>query len=255
MKSITVFLVLFFFVMLSSLVAHIPAHIAIGFIPDTFPFKVTGVEGKLWKGRAEKFLWLDKQFGWVEWDFSVSKLLLAKVEFMVRFGYNSRIGINGEGYVGYGLFLGPYIEDLEVSMPAEYVIDKYKVPVSFKAEGELKFAIHQLVYDAPYCQKGKSVLLWNTAKISSLLGDFNLGKIMAKLDCKNNVISIFGEQKSNQMSSEFGGKLEIDDRYVVDVWFRPKQGFPSGFKSTLKWMTKLDSEGRYNFSYQRNILN
>ncbi|EPE37536.1 general secretion pathway protein N [Candidatus Photodesmus katoptron] len=253
MKQFILVSMLFILIALTSIIVHIPANTAIEFIQNFIPIKVDGLKGTIWKGSAEKLSWRNQNLESVDWNFQIRKLFLAKMEILIRFGKknNSKSNIYGEGYLGYGLF-GPYITKISAHFSSNQLTKQLKLPRLFKINGNFDLSIDEIYYLPPYCQQAKGQLIWNLATITSPFGDLDLEKMIIILNCQDNIISISGHQKSNQVTSEFSAHLN-KEKYIVNILFEPKNKFPKELKKYLQWLPK-NNKNHYQLSYQGNLL-
>lgn len=129
----------------TSVVVHLPAKFVVDNLPNVRGLDISGVQGSLWQGRAQKVSFQQYDFGQVTWDLQVFKLLTGKAELNVRFGRNSELGLTGRGVVGYG-FSGPYAENLLASIPVAKVMEQVNVPAPVGATGDLELMIKNYSY-------------------------------------------------------------------------------------------------------------
>ncbi|MCW8333345.1 type II secretion system protein N [Vibrio paucivorans] len=252
MKRIVLVSALVSVVFSTSVVVHTPASFVVNYLPNIPSLSLSGVSGTIWNGKVNQVEWQGNSLGEVQWHLKPLKLLTGKAEADVRFGRGSEMNVSGKGTVGYG-FSGPYANNLVASVPADYVMQQIHIPVPLTVAGQLELSIKQLAYAAPYCQTGEGALVWNAASATSPLGGLELGPVVAQLSCQDSVVSVQGDQQSEQVSAEFSATLQADNRYSAQAWFKPGAQFPEGLQSQLKWLPSPDSQGRYQFNYQAKL--
>lgn len=245
-KKISLYGLLLLSVFVTSVLVHLPAKFVIDKLPNIRGLEISGVQGTLWQGRAQKVAFEQYDFGQVSWELQASKLLTAKAELNLRFGRNSQLGLTGRGIVGYGLS-GPYAENLIASMPVAKVMEQVTIPAPVDAAGDLELMIKQYTYAQPWCQSAEGSLVLNRGQVSSPLGNLELGTVISDLSCDNNVLSAKGNQENDQVSGAFTATLESNFTYDLDAWFKPGGAFPPKLGEQLKWLGDPDAQGRYPF--------
>ncbi len=245
-KKIFLYGFLLLSVFVTSVVVHLPAKFVVDNLPTIRGLNISGVQGSLWQGRAQKVSFQQYDFGQITWDFQVFKLFTGKAELNVRFGRNSELGLTGRGIVGYG-FSGPYAENLLASIPVAKVMEQVTIPAPVDATGDLELMIKNYSYAQPWCQSAEGSLVLNRGEVSSPLGNLDLGTVISDLTCENNVLSAKGNQENDQVSGAFTAKLESNFTYDLDAWFKPGSEFPPRLGEQLKWLGDPDAQGRYPF--------
>ncbi|OBT10138.1 general secretion pathway protein GspN [Vibrio sp. UCD-FRSSP16_10] len=244
------FLLLIVFV--CSVIVNLPAKFAIEQLPRINGLTISGVSGSLWQGTAKRVTWQQYGFGEVNWDLQVWKLFQGKAELNVRLGRNSELDLTGRGTIGYG-FSGPYASNLVLSMPAKQVLKHVTIPAPVTADGQLDLVLKDYEYASPWCKTGTANLVWNQSKVSSPLGDLDLGTIISDVNCVDSQLSAKGSQETAQVSSQFSASLSPSMTYDLDAWFKPGAEFPKKLGDQLQWLGKPDGEGHYPFVYSGKL--
>ncbi|WP_000816416.1 type II secretion system protein N, partial [Vibrio cholerae] len=117
MKRAAGYGLLFSTVLMTSVVVHLPAQVALSPLPLPEGLELTGIEGTLWQGQAAQVRWQGMSLGDLNWDLHLSALLLGQLEADIRFGRGSSTQLRGKGVLGIGLS-GPYADDFLLSLPA-----------------------------------------------------------------------------------------------------------------------------------------
>ncbi|SEG50747.1 type II secretion system protein N [Vibrio hangzhouensis] len=249
MKRVTKYALLCTGVFTASAIYHLPARVAISYLPLPIGLSVDGAQGTLWQGSAQDVRFQRYQLGELTWSFSWASLLTFSPEYALRFGRGSALGVAGKGNVGMS-FSGPYVDSLLASIPAETALQLAPLPLPVSAGGQLELAINSLQYQAPWCSAGNGSLSWNAGYVETPMGSLRFGPTIVDLACSDSVLSAKGSQSSQQISSEFSGQLSPNRQYQSTAWFKPEGEFPATMRQQLGWLGNPDSQGRYSFNYQ-----
>ncbi|MDN3608553.1 type II secretion system protein N [Vibrio ostreicida] len=253
MKKVILLSVALLLVFLTSVIAHLPAQVALNYLPLPSQLTLSDVSGTLWKGQAKRVVWQNNKLGDLQWDLALFKLLAGKAEAHVRFGRGSEFDVTVRGFVGYG-FAGPYAENLIVSAPAETLLKVApSLPVPLTLAGKVDLSIKSMLYAPPYCQTAQGDLVWEAGKILTPLADLNVGRVVLEFSCQDSKVVLKGGQSSQHVSSEADITLEPTHRYQASAWFKPEADFPTSLTEQLKWLPSPNGEGQYLFNYQGRL--
>jgi general secretion pathway protein N len=233
---------------------HLPAQFLAQYAPLPHQLYLSGVEGTVWKGSVHQVEWQDQNFGQVNWQLNITKLLTGSIEGNVRFGRGSDLSMQGRGIVGYSPS-GLYAENLIVSLPVEKVLQNVPpLPIELNLAGQVELNLRSYHYAAPYCQSAQGSVVWNTDTVGTPMADLNIGPVIANFTCQQSQFDIVAEQMSSQVESGLTAKLGSYQSYTASAWFKPKDAFPDAFQQQLKWLpTPADSEGKFQFSHQGRL--
>ncbi|MYM60818.1 type II secretion system protein GspN [Vibrio sp. OCN044] len=253
MKKIILLSLALFMVFLISAIAHLPAQIALNYLPLPQQLMVSRVTGSFWNGRADSIKWQNSNYGSLNWTLSPLKLMFGKAEAQVRFGQGSDMQISGRGTVGLSMS-GPYAHKLVASIPVDKALELAPpLPIPIELNGKVELSIQSMVYAAPYCQSAIGSLVWNTDKVVTPLDELKLGPVIANFTCNNSDIKVKAEQSSRDVISSGDLELSPNRTYQASVWFKPGESFPQALAEQLKWLPSPDGQGRYQFSYQGKL--
>ncbi|MBD1576005.1 type II secretion system protein N [Vibrio sp. S11_S32] len=257
MKHKKWYFIVFLVVFIWSVIAHIPASwvynqlaIPANVIPRNV--KLQGVSGTIWEGSVQQLEVERQQFGSLYWDFEPSHLLMAKVQFKVRFGQNSELKLAGKGDVGVG-FSGAYANNFVASVPIDKLVQQLKLQVPVDLSGRLELSLRHFNYAQPWCESGDGNLVWTQGQIDSPIGSITPGPVIANLSCKQQVVDAKGKQNSEQVSSQFSINLNKKSQYKLTAWFKPGAKFPESMGKQLRWLGKPNGEGQYPFTFSGKL--
>lgn len=253
MKRIILAALIILMTLLVSIVVHMPAQFVLQFAPLPRALEVQGVQGSIWQGSAKQVRWQDTSYGQVNWHLHASSLLLGLAQADIRFGQGSEMGLRGRGLVGIG-FSGAFAKKTITSIPAQYVVDQFALPLPLDLEGQVEVSIEQLSVSelsqsTPYCKQGTGTLVWSGNKASTPIAELDLGPVVVNFSCQDNQMTFKGEQGSEQVSAEMDATIEVNSNgkmsYQAKGWFKPESDFPANLSSQLKWLGNPDDQGRY----------
>ncbi|MGO1295689.1 MAG: type II secretion system protein N [Vibrio sp.] len=247
MKAKTLWIALFVGVFIVSMIAHLPAAFVLKHAPIPRQLQIAGVSGSLWNGRATQVHWQNQGLGELSWRVNTAALFTGHIEAEVRVGRGSTLRLHGRGVVGYG-FDGVYANNVIASLPASQVLQYSPQAVPFTVQGQVELSLKEFHYAKPWCQSASGSLVWSRASLETPVSPLKLDQVLAQLRCVDNTISVDGQQKSAQVSSEFSTTLDKSSRYQAKSWFRPEAQFPAELGKWLDRLPTPDGQGRYHFT-------
>lgn len=241
-------------VLVVSAMVHLPAQFIVMYAPLPAPLTLTGVQGTLWQGSVQQVNWQKRNYGSLNWQLNVIKLLTGKLEAQVRFGRDSDLGVLGRGVVGVST-RGAYAQNFIASLPVEQVMQfAPTLPVPVELTGQVELSVRDYRYGEPYCDSAEGSLVWNTNKVVMPMAEIALGPVVVNFTCQQNQIDAQGEQRSDAVESGFVASLNPDSSYSTSAWFKPLAEFPGSLQQQLKWLPEqADAGGKYQFRYQGRL--
>ena len=247
-RTVAIYAIPFLFAFLVSVMNHTPVGFILGLLPESRYVVLSGAEGTLWEGRFQDVRWKDERLGVVSWNFNGLKLLQGKVDFFITFDGLSVLDLEGEGNFGYG-FSGTYAKNVIASTSINEIASRVDfltmLPVSY--QGRVDLTINQWVHSVPFCSTLLGSANWSNATIETPVGSVSAGSVLSDISCEDNMITVKGTQKSEEVSGEFAFALTPKQEYTFSVWLQPESEFPSSLRSQLVWLGESDDEGRYSY--------
>ncbi|MFV0574783.1 MAG: type II secretion system protein N [Vibrio sp.] len=253
MKGLKWYSLIFSVFLLASLIANIPAAWVYSLFPAQRGVAVSGIEGTVWNGSVQQLKVDQEFFGRIQWSLEPSQLLLAKLQYQVRFGQGSSVELDGKGVVGAGI-TGLYAKNVLASIPMPQVarfIPMQGAPIDL--QGQLELSLTEFDYGQPWCEEAKGSLAWTNGEIITPMGNLSPSPVIADIKCQSQKIDIKGKQNNSQVSSEFSVNLNEQSQYKLASWFKPGADFPSSMMEQLKWLGDPDSQGRYLFNFSGKL--
>lgn len=246
MKRKVLWGVLFVLVLLTSAVVHLPASLAVRYMPPVPGLALGEVSGTVWKGTAAQLRFQGKALGILKWRFNPLSLLTGKADVEMRLSGNP--GVSARGNVGYG-FAGLYANNLLVSASAGFVQSFIPMAMPVSLSGQFDLTVRDYQMKTPLCNALAGNLAWTQGNVSTPLGNIEPGVAMATLACDSGKVVVSGDSESQAVETAFNLTLTPEQRYSVSGWFVPGATFPEGMRSQLGWLGQPDDQGRYRFSF------
>ena len=228
------------------LVATIPAEMALGMVRNRMPdLAATGVEGTVWRGRAQALHAAALDIGPVAWSFRPLALPMLRLEYDAFF---QAPGGGGELRLGRGLFGDPAIRALRASFDAGTVQQWLRLP-GVALAGRFETDIDRLVPGegrVPAAVEGR--ITWMDARVTRPV-DLALGALELVLETE--------EQQILGRLGDKGGPLEVSGElfltpggsYRIEGRLKPRPEAGAGLRDALALLGSPDRDGRYRFSY------
>lgn len=238
--------VFFVLILLISAAAHLPAHIALGFISPLPGIKLDGLSGTIWNGSAASFHFQGKSLGSLDWEFNFFPLVTGKLDLSV--GLSGVAGLSVNGHIGYG-FSGIYANDLRLLVPASTISPFLPAPVPVGLSGRFELLVRDYQMSKPLCNTLDGNLTWSQAQVVTPIGTVELGPVVAQLSCKAGSVVATGKSKSEAIETEFSVSLAPNKKIKAEGLIKPGMALPEGLKSQLNWLGEPDNEGRYQLNF------
>ena len=248
-KKLLALLILLSFAL--SLIAHLPASLALKWLPSQVPLRLTGVSGSVWQGQASHAQWRQYSLGSVRWNVQASQIFLGRIEAKVRVN-DPQIGAHVKGVVGYG-FGGAYAKQVIGSMPAKSAMQFARMPIPVDLAGQFELSMQRISYHSGQCQSSPGSLVWNGSQIHSPLGELALGTIMGKVQCQGKKWTMSADQNNGQLSGEVSANGRMSGRAAWQGWLKPGAKFPAPLLPQLQFLGRPDNQGRFHFSGQGSL--
>lgn len=238
--------VIFGLVLVTSAIVHLPASLAMRYMPAVQGLTLGAASGTVWQGSIAQVVWQGKTLGALKWRFNPLALLSGKADLAVRLSGNSEVSARGN--IGYGLG-GLYANDLLASASAPFVQSLLPSPLLVGLQGQFDLTVRDYQISTPLCQQLAGNLAWTQGNVTSPLGNVDPGVAMAALSCDNGNVVVSGDSQSPSVESAFTLTLTPAYGYRLSGWFVPGTAFPEGIRGQLGFLGQPDNQGRYRFSF------
>ena len=220
----------------------LPANVVLSRL-ESLGVRTGGVEGTLWKGRAQILQIANANVGAVEWDLHVLPLFTARLVADVRMK-------RSDGFAETKVALSPAalsFEDLTASLPLS-ALPAMALPRGWNGTANLKFASLRLENGWPVDAEG-------TLDVLDLTGPpgrpANLGGYRVVFPESANAAGVLtGTLNDLGGALQLDGKVELksDRSYLLDGLIATRPGAPREIGDVLQFLGPPDAEGRRQFS-------
>lgn len=238
--------VLFFFTLLISVIIHIPAHIALNYLPPIPGIKYSGISGSVWNGQAASLHWQDLSLGSLSWNFNFISIFMGKID--VSVDLKGVAGLSGDGHIGYS-FNGVYVDNLRFFTPASIVKNFISMPFPVDLSGKFKLSVQNYQANKPLCNLLNGNLIWDNAQIVTPIGTIDPGPASATFSCKAGNVVAKSRSKSEAIETEFDVSLSPNASYILNGYLKPGPTLSPDLKNQLKWLGSPDAKGRYQIDF------
>lgn len=201
MKKALMILVPLLLSYLITLIATLPAAVAVRWLPLPDALQLQGLRGTLWQGEVQNIVWKTQHTGPVRWQWQGRSLLTGEVAAQVE--VTDPQGIRGHGTLGWN---GEWnIRDTRLYLPAALLAAPLALPV--EPGGDLDARLTLLRFTDRGCIAANATLHWQQGRVRHPGGTLNLGETQIRLNCINQQWRAEINQNSPQLSSK--GKLTL----------------------------------------------
>jgi hypothetical protein len=234
------------------LVATMPAGFAYGYWKTLFgggdaPVTFDDIRGSVWSGQAGKATINGQQLSALTWDTNFFTLLLGimemNFEFKVADGY-------GKGTMGYSVFGGTYLNDVEAWLPLSEVENILKVS-AFKPGGALDVKMSTVKLDDNTVVSAKGDVAWHGAELT-LLKKLVLGDLDVAFEPHEGGVKGVLSDQGGPLSAEGVLQLGPEKSYEFEGAFGMRGNNPD-LQNTLRTMGRLDRDGKVKVSLKGSL--
>ncbi|WP_422472955.1 type II secretion system protein N [Endozoicomonas sp. ALB032] len=233
------------------LLAGLPAAFVWRHAPNMSGIELEGLSGSVWSGSAQELTINGIELQEVSWDFQPSALLTGKVSADLEVGDNLS-AVVGQATVTYSP-QGVMVEDLEADVSAGWLQQLAAMPVPATARGNINLVVDSLVYEEGRCVELDGRMEWERGRISSPLGNVELGKADADLTCKGNTLEGKISQSSEFLTTDAVFSFNLNGSYSLNGKVSEGEALPETMKDGMKFLGRPDSQGRFPLTFRGGI--
>ncbi|HEY5604676.1 MAG TPA: type II secretion system protein N [Gammaproteobacteria bacterium] len=234
------------------LLSTMPAAFAYGywktmFGGDEVPLTVSDLSGSVWSGQAAKATLNGRQLNALTWDINSLSLLLGIVEmnfeFKVTDGY-------GKGVMGFGIFGGAYLNNVEAWLPLSEIEGLIKAAV-FKPGGALDIKLSNVKLDNNTLVSAKGDIAWHGAELT-VLKKLVLGDLDVALEPHEGGVRGVLSDQGGPLTAEGVLQLSADRSYEFTGAFGTRGTNPD-LQNALRTMGRAERDGKIKVSLKGNL--
>ncbi len=237
MKKLLLGVGLYVAALLIFLIASVPAHFALRFLPPHLPLQLNGVEGTVWRGLAQDSRWQGQSLGQLQWRLHVLPLLLARIktEFTLR---GDGLLVDGTASVDRNRRID--LRDTRI----EAKIDQLPLArdrLLAVPSGQLAGRIERAEIMGNWFETLAANLDWDPAALTAPL-PVELGAV--HVDLVGTAGNLDGTLTSRgPLETQGGFKLTRSGRLTTDITLRPTAQTPQDLKDVLPMLGKPGRDG------------
>lgn len=218
------------------LLLYLPAAQVVSRIELPGNVNISGVSGTIWQGEIEQLEIEDISLKQLYWQIGMAGFLPA-----IHWAMTDPQGISGKGSVGW--MNGVQLQTTDIKLPAALIIPKLELPLPVTANGMIKLHIeHARIIDLS-CESLSGVLRWDNGRLSSPMGEIELGEAQARLNCADFKLIADISQKSDALSLTAQVKLD-EDMYEMDATLTPGASLSPLLANGLSQIADADPQGK-----------
>lgn len=200
-----------------------------------------GVEGTLWSGRIDRLGVGRTVVGPLAWRLRPTALLAGRLEYQVFVQSGSG---GGELRAGRGLFGGPYLADVQLSLPAADVARQLPLAM-VQTGGDFLLDVRRARFETGWLRELDGLLTWQGAKVLQP-APLELGTLTMQLGLREGqMVGTLGAAAEGPL--ELGGEFRLgpDRRYALDALAKPRAAASPDLRQSLGLLGNPDALGRY----------
>jgi general secretion pathway protein N len=228
--------------------ATIPAQQLLSRLPESVPVQLGGIDGTVWSGKTQQFLYQSAELGPANWSFHPLSLLLG------RLGYN--IVLQPAGHQLNALVTlrlnGDYqVEKLIGTLPARDIPEILGYGF-VGAEGNLDLDIQRARFSENQLTDIQGELRWSKARLENPMR-LALGDIQADLSSTDQGLSAILSDLGGPLKINGGLTLSKEGRYEVDLKLKPGKDTDPGLVASLKALGRQGPGGVTRIKLSGNL--
>lgn len=208
-----------------------------------------GVDGNLWKGRAERLAVDGFAFGPLVWHLRPVALLVGRIEFQC-FVQSGRGG--GELRLGRSVFGATGVRDAHLTLPAALVGRQLRLPL-VTLDGDFLIDLDELRPAGGWVESLRGQASWQAARVLQP-NPVPLGTLTMQLDMREGVVvGVLADAGGGPL--ELSGELSVDAKrtYQLDALLKPRADADQQVRQALGLLGAPDAQGRYRLRYSGQL--
>lgn len=251
-KSIIKFSLLGIGAYLFFLFATIPAGFVYGhwkenFGGDQVPVSLSSIDGSIWSGTVGKAVIKGNTFEKVNWDVSILTLLLGIME--VDFDLSVTDGF-AKGTVGYSVFGGSYLNNIEAWVPLSQIENIISVG-ALKPAGALDVNLSNVKIDGGAVVSARGDLAWHGAEMT-LFKPIGLGDLQVAVEPHEGGVKGVIKDQGGPLRADGILQLNPDKSYKFDGEFGTRGNQPD-LHAALTTMGRFNRDGKVKVALEGNL--
>ena len=214
---------------------------------DKVPVSLTDIEGSVWAGSVGKAVIKGSSFERVNWDVSILTLLLGIME--VDFDLAVTDGF-AKGTVGYSIFGGTYLNDIDAWMPLVQIENLVNVGALHPA-GALDVKLSNVKLDGNTIVSARGDVAWHDAAVT-VFKQLGLGDLQFAFEPHEGGVKGVIKDQGGPLRADGILQLNPDKSYTFDGEFGTRGSQPD-LHAALTTMGRFNKDGKVKVSLKGNL--
>ena len=242
--------VVFFMTYLGFLVATLPATVLFKEISLPKNISLSGVSGSIWNTKIEQVVVGQSVIRQIQAEIDFWSLLTLAPTLPVTFGDSLLAG--PEGKLELTFSQGKIeIDNLSLLLKANEITQQLTLPLPVTAQGDVEITLNHAainIEDNNKCIAANGLITWSKAGVIALEENIKLGDFTAKIACEDDALALLLSPK-NDLGLTFNAYVRQGGGVSGNGFLKPGAKFPAALNSTLSFLGRKDSQGRYRLSF------
>ena len=241
-----VFLMIYF----GFLVATLPAIVLLNQISLPKNISLSGVTGSVWQTKVDQVVIGEVVVNNIQTKLSFWSLFTLSPTLPVTFGDSFLPGPEGE----LDIILSQEkveIKNLSVFLKANEIAQQLPLPLPVTAKGNVEVTLNHAVIDIKdknKCLAADGLVTWNKAGVIALEENVQLGSFDGNITCEDGAFALL-LSPNNDLGLTFAAYVRQGGRVSGNGFLKPGDKFPKVLNSSLAFLGRKDSQGRYRLSF------
>lgn len=250
MKKKFIIGVVFFMTYIGFLVATLPATVLFSQISLPKNMSLSGVSGSVWQTNIEQVIAGDVVIRQIQAKLNFWSLVTLTPTLPVTFGDAFLAGPEGE--LDITLSQGKIeIDNLRLLLKANEIVQQLTLPLPVTAQGDVEIKLYHAVIDLEdknKCIAANGLVTWSKAGVVALEENIQLGHFNAEITCEEGALALLLSPENN-LGVSLNAYLHQGGSVSGNGFLKPGAKFPQVLNSTLPFLGRKDSQGRYRLSF------
>ncbi|MBL4899797.1 MAG: type II secretion system protein N [Colwellia sp.] len=242
--------VVFLMAYLGFLVATLPVTVLFNQISLPKNISLSGVSGSVWQTNIEQVIVDKTVINKIQTELGFWSLFTLAPTLPVTFGDPLLKGPEGELEITFSQGIVE-IDNLRLLLKANEVAQQLTLPLPVTALGDVEINIYHAAIDLDdqnKCIAADGMVTWSKAGVIALEENIQLGHFNAKIVCEEGALALILSPENN-LGLTFSAYVRQGGRVSGNGFLKPGAKFPQVLSSTLPFLGRKDSQGRYRLSF------
>ena len=235
---------------LGFLVATLPATVLLNKISLPKNISLSGVSGSVWQTNIEQVVVGEAVIKQIKTTLNFWSLFTLAPQLPVTFGHSFLAG--PEGKLDITLSQGKIeINNLSLLLKANEIAQQLTLPLPVTAKGDVEIELNHMAIDLEdknKCIAANGMVTWSKAGVLALDENIDLGNFNAEISCEDGALALLLSPE-NDLGLMFNAYVRQGGKISGNGFLKPGVNFPQQLNSTLSFLGRKDSQGRYRLSF------